>query len=152
AIDGRGNATLWHQRLGHMSGKGMKILALKGRIPDLQKAVVGFCEPCVLGKQKKKWKAAMENETNLRVKCFESDNGGEYFAKNKIRMLKIVTKTPQQNSVAERMNQTLNERAKSMRLHAGLPKMFWEDSVTTVAYLINSGPSVPLGFRIPEEE
>ncbi|GJY00664.1 retrovirus-related pol polyprotein from transposon TNT 1-94 [Tanacetum coccineum] len=34
----------------------------------------------------------------------------------------------------------------------GLPKMFWEDSVTTAAYLINRGPSVPLGFRIPEEE
>ncbi|GJU99346.1 retrovirus-related pol polyprotein from transposon TNT 1-94, partial [Tanacetum coccineum] len=53
AIDGRGNATLWHQRLGHMSENGMKILALNGRISDLQKAVVGFCGPCVLGKQKK---------------------------------------------------------------------------------------------------
>ncbi|GJY83485.1 retrovirus-related pol polyprotein from transposon TNT 1-94 [Tanacetum coccineum] len=50
------------------------------------------------------------------------------------------------------MNQTLNERAKTMRLHVRLPKMFWEDSVTTAAYLINRGPSVPLGFRIPEEE
>ncbi|GJY37053.1 retrovirus-related pol polyprotein from transposon TNT 1-94, partial [Tanacetum coccineum] len=223
-IDGRGNVALWHQRLGHMSEKGMKILASKGRIPDLQKVVVGFCEPCVLGKQKKvsfvksgntrklqrlelvhtdvygptsvasiggsryyvtfiddssrkvwvyflknksevfntfkKWKAAVENETNLRVKCLKSDNGGEYSsrefieycAENGIRMLKTVPETPQQNGVAERMNRTLNERAKSMRLHAGLPKMFWEDSVTTAAYLINRGPSVPLGFRIPEEE
>ncbi|GKE14534.1 putative RNA-directed DNA polymerase, partial [Tanacetum coccineum] len=213
-IDVRGNAALWHQRLGHMSEKGMKILALKGRIPDLQKVVVGFCEPCVFGKQKKisfiksgntrklqrlelvhtdvygptsvasigesryyvtfiddsnkkvcvyflknkskvfntfkKWKAAVENETNLRVKCLKSDNGGEYSsqefikycAKNAIRMLKTVLKIPQQNSVAERMNQTLNERAKSMRLHAGLPKMFWEDLVTMAAYLINCGPSV----------
>ncbi|GJY24182.1 putative RNA-directed DNA polymerase [Tanacetum coccineum] len=197
-----------------MSEKGMKILASKGRIPDLQKAVVGFCEPCVLGKQKKvsfvksgntrklqrlelvhtnvydptsvasiggsryyvtfiddnsrkvwvyflknksevfntfkKWKAAVENETNLRVKCLKSDNGGEYSsrdfieycAENGIRMLKTVPETPQQNGVAERMNRTLNERAKSMRLDAGLPKMFWEDSVTTAAYLINRGPSV----------
>ncbi|GKC97752.1 putative RNA-directed DNA polymerase, partial [Tanacetum coccineum] len=84
SIDRRGNAALWHQRLGHMSKKGMKILALKGRIPDLQKVVVGFCKPCVLGKQKKvfntfkKWKAAVENETNLWVKCLKSDNGGEY--------------------------------------------------------------------------
>ncbi|GJW63265.1 retrovirus-related pol polyprotein from transposon TNT 1-94 [Tanacetum coccineum] len=30
AIDGRGNTALWHQRLGHMSEKGMKILASKG--------------------------------------------------------------------------------------------------------------------------
>ncbi|GJV43320.1 putative RNA-directed DNA polymerase [Tanacetum coccineum] len=203
AIDGRGNATLWHQRLRHMSEKGMKILASNGRIPDLQKAVVGFCEPCVLGKQKKvsfvksgntkkpqrlelvhtdvygptsvasigrsryyvtfiddnSRKDAVENETNLRVKCLKSDNGGEYSsrefieycAENGIRMLKTVPETPQPG-VAERMNRTLNERAKSMRLHAGLPKMFWEDSVTTTTYLINRGPSVPLGFRIPEEE
>nr|GEU85424.1 retrovirus-related Pol polyprotein from transposon TNT 1-94 [Tanacetum cinerariifolium] len=40
------HVALWHQRLGHMSEKGMKILALKGRIPDLQKAVVGFCRSC----------------------------------------------------------------------------------------------------------
>ncbi|GKB32448.1 retrovirus-related pol polyprotein from transposon TNT 1-94 [Tanacetum coccineum] len=53
SIDGRGNVALWHQRLGHMSEKGMKILASKGRIPYLQKVVVGFCEPCVLGKQKR---------------------------------------------------------------------------------------------------
>ena len=39
-----------------------------------------------------------------------------------------------------------------MRLHAGLPKMFWADSVNAAAYLINRGPSNPLGFRIPEEE
>ncbi|GJW36973.1 retrovirus-related pol polyprotein from transposon TNT 1-94 [Tanacetum coccineum] len=108
----------------------------------------------------KKWKAAVENETNLRVKCLKSDNGGEYSsrdfieycAENGIRMLKTVPETPQQNGVAERMNRTLNERAKSMRLHAGLPKMFWEDSVTMAAYLINRGPSVPLEFRILAEE
>ncbi|GJV61239.1 retrovirus-related pol polyprotein from transposon TNT 1-94 [Tanacetum coccineum] len=59
-----------------------------------------------------KWKATVENETNLQVKCFKSDNGGgysnrefiEYYAKNRIRMLKTVSETPQQNGVAERMN------------------------------------------------
>ncbi|GJT67256.1 retrovirus-related pol polyprotein from transposon TNT 1-94 [Tanacetum coccineum] len=198
AIDGRGNATLWHQRLGHMSEKGMNILASKGRIPDLQKAVVGFCEPCVLGKQKKvsfvksgntrklqrlelvhtnvydptsvasiggsryyvtfindssrkvwvyflknksevfntfmKWKAAVENETNLWVKCLKSDNGGEYssrdfieyYAENGFRMLKTVPETPQQNGVAERMNRTLNERAK---------KEEWQGKEVSLAHL-----------------
>nr|GEU34948.1 retrovirus-related Pol polyprotein from transposon TNT 1-94 [Tanacetum cinerariifolium] len=66
AAIGRGKAALWNQRHGHMGKKGMKILASKGRILDLQKAVAGFCEPCVLGKQKK---AAVENETTLWVKC-----------------------------------------------------------------------------------
>ena len=49
------------------------------------------------------------------------------------------------------MNITLNERARSMRLHAGLPKTLWADAVSTAAYLINRGPSVPMEFRLPEE-
>ena len=66
-------------------------------------------------------------------------------------MEKTILRTPQQNGVPERMNRTLNERAKSTRLHAGLPKTFWADAVNTVAYLINRGPSVPMEFRLPEE-
>ena len=42
-------------------------------------------------------------------------------------MKKNIPGTPQQNDVTKRMNRTLNERAKSMRLHAGLPKTFWVD-------------------------
>ena len=86
-------------------------------------------------------------------------NGGEYEDKgfkqfcavNGIKMQKTIPGTPQQNGVAERMNKTLNKRARSMRLHAGLPKTFWADAVSTGAYLINRGPSVPLGHRLPEE-
>ena len=61
-----------------------------------------------------------------------SDNGGvyidggfsEYCTAQGIRMEKTIPGTPQQNGMAERMNRTLNEHAKSMRLHAGLPKTF----------------------------
>ena len=66
-------------------------------------------------------------------------------------MKKTIPGTPQQNDVAECMNKTLNERARSMRLHAGLPKTFWADVVSTAAYLINRGPSVPIEFRLPEK-
>ena len=52
-------------------------------------------------------------------------------------MEKTIPRTPQQNGVVERMNITLNERARSMRLHAGLPKKFWVDAVSITAYLIN---------------
>ncbi|RVW29670.1 Retrovirus-related Pol polyprotein from transposon TNT 1-94 [Vitis vinifera] len=101
----------------------------------------------------------VETETGLKVKCLRSDNGGEYIdggfseycAAQGIRMEKTIPGTPQQNGVAERMNRTLNERARSMRLHAGLPKTFWADAVSTAAYLINRGPSVPMEFRLPEE-
>ena len=103
----------------------------------------------------KKWKAMVEIETSLKVKCLRSDNGGEYIGgwfseycvAQEIKMEKTIPGTPQQNGVAERMNKTLNERARSMRLHAGLPKTFWVDAVSTAAYLINRGPSVPMEFR-----
>ena len=48
-------------------------------------------------------------------------------------MEKIIPGTPQQNGVAKRMNRTLNECARSMRLYAGLLKTFWADVVSTAA-------------------
>ena len=221
--DADGKSNLWHQRLCHMSEKGMKTLLSKGKLPDLKNVDVGLCEDCIFGKQKKvsfikigktpkterlelvhtdvcgpspvsslagslyyvsfiddctrklwvyflnkksevfdtfrKWKAMVENETGLKNKRVRSDNGGEYrdnrfrefCANNGIKMEKTFPMTPQQNGVAERMNRTLNERARSMKIHAGLPKMFWAEAVNTVAYLINRGPSIPLDGKVPEE-
>ncbi|MFS7933707.1 hypothetical protein Hanom_Chr04g00382961 [Helianthus anomalus] len=40
-------------------------------------------------------------------------------------------------------NKTLNKREKSMRRHAGLPKMCWVDSLNTAAYLTNQRPPIP---------
>ncbi|KAL2248336.1 UNVERIFIED_CONTAM: Retrovirus-related Pol polyprotein from transposon TNT 1-94 [Sesamum indicum] len=216
-------ANLWHNRLGHMSEKGMNVLKSKGRLPELKSVEVGHCEHCVFEKQKRvsflttgrtprkeklelvhtdlwgpapvsslggstyymtfvddstrkvwvyflkrksdafdafrRWRALAENEAGLQVKCLRSNNGGEYSsegiknycADHGIRMQKTIPGTPQQNGIAERMNRTLNERARCMRLKSGLPKMFWADAVNTAAFLINRGPSVPLNNRIPEE-
>ena len=44
---------LWHSRLGHMSEKGMKLLASKGKLSGLKSVDMEFCETCVFGKQKK---------------------------------------------------------------------------------------------------
>ena len=74
----------------------------------------------------------MKNQTGLSVKSLRTDNGGEYdsqefkefYAEKGIRMIRIVPRRLEQNNIAERMNITLNERARSMRLHAGLPKPF----------------------------
>ena len=106
-----------------------------------------------------KWKAEVENQTGLKVKCLRSDNGGEYdksefkafSAAEGIILMRTVSGKARQNGIAERMNRTLNERARSMRIHYGLPKTLWADAVSTAAYLINKGPSVPLGIKIPEE-
>ena len=74
----------------------------------------------------------VETETSLKVKCLRLDNRGEYIDKgfseycaaHGIGMEKTIPTTPQQNGVAEHMNRTLNKRARSMRLHVGLPKTF----------------------------
>ena len=50
----------------------------------------------------KKWKALVETETSLKLKCLRSDNGGEYIdggfkeycADQGIRMEKIIPGTP----------------------------------------------------------
>ncbi|RVX01092.1 Retrovirus-related Pol polyprotein from transposon TNT 1-94 [Vitis vinifera] len=155
-VDASTDTSLWHRRLGHMSEKGMKMLLSKGKLPELKSIDFDMSESCILGKQKK---AMVETETGLKVKCLRSDNGEEYIdggfseycVAQGIRMEKTIPGTPQQNSVAKRMNRTLNERARSMRLHAGLPKTFWADAVSTAAYLINQGPSIPMEFRLPEE-
>ena len=49
------------------------------------------------------------------------------------------------------MNKTIMERARSMRLHARLPLSMWAKAVNTAIYLINRGPSTPLGCGIPQE-
>ena len=47
------DSKLWHIRLGHMSEKGMKLLASKGKLPDLKSVNVGFREDYIYGKHKK---------------------------------------------------------------------------------------------------
>ena len=68
----------------------------------------------------------------MKVKCLRSDNGGEYIdegfseycAAQGIRMEKTIPGTPQQNGVAERMNRTLNERARSIGCMLDYQKLF----------------------------
>lgn len=82
----------------------------------------------------KRWKAEVENQMGLKIKCLRSDNGGEYdrsefkalCAVEGIKMLRTVPGKARQNGVAERMNRTLSERARSMRIHSGMPKIFWQ--------------------------
>ena len=66
-------------------------------------------------------------------------------------MTKTILEKSQQNDVVGRMNMTLNERVRSMRVHVGLLKTFWADAVNTTGYLITRGLSVRLDCRISEE-
>ncbi|KAE8732732.1 hypothetical protein F3Y22_tig00001750pilonHSYRG00022 [Hibiscus syriacus] len=107
----------------------------------------------------KLWKAEVENQTGRKIKCLRSDNGTEYTDSQFLQFCKehgiqrhfTVRKTPQQNGVAERMNKSLNERARFLRLNAGLPKHFWAEAVNMACYLINRSPRASLAGKVAEE-
>lgn len=102
----------------------------------------------------------MENETGVKIKYLRFDNGSEYDSKTskqfctniRVRMTRTIPNKPQQNGVVKRMNITLNERTRSMRMHVGLPKMPWAYTIKTAAYLINSKLSIPPNFKLLEKE
>ena len=74
----------------------------------------------------------MENLTEKKIKVLRTDNGREFFSKEfeefykkcGIVRQKTTPYTPQQNGVAERMNKTLMERARSMLSGVGLGQEF----------------------------
>ena len=49
------------------------------------------------------------------------------------------------------MNRSLIERARCLRLNAGLPKSFWAEAVSMACYLINRSPQASLGGKVAEE-
>ena len=59
--------------------------------------------------------------------------------------------TPQQNGVAECMNKTLLERARSMLSDANLEQELWTEAISIAGYLINRSPSMEINCKISEE-
>ena len=104
----------------------------------------------------KRWKAEVENQTGLKVKSLKSDNCGEYdsqefkdlYSEHGIRMIKTIPGIPEQNSVAERMNKTLNEKARCMRIQSGLPKEFWgrSNKYTNISHQQRTVSSIELSI------
>ena len=98
----------------------------------------------------------VENET---VKRLRSDNGGEYFSNDfeefcngrGIQREPTIPYSPQQNGVAERMNRTLLETARSMLHHAKKPLDLWAEAVSTASYTRNRSPTAALKGVTPYE-
>ena len=103
----------------------------------------------------KHYKSFVEKHTGKSILRFRSDNGGEYSSnefveflrKNGIKRETSVARRPQQNGVSERMNRTVIEMARTMRISAKLPLKFWAEAVNTAVYVRNrcSSRSLPKG-------
>jgi transposase InsO family protein len=104
----------------------------------------------------KQFQSSVERETEKKIKCIRTDNGGEYIGpfdayckEQGIRHQFTPPKTPQLNGLAERMNRTIVERVRCLLSHAKLPKHFWGEALMTAVYLINLSPSYPLQGDVP---
>ncbi|KAE9091335.1 hypothetical protein PF005_g18013 [Phytophthora fragariae] len=95
------------------------------------------------------YKNLVENQTGARVKCLRSDNDKEFINK-RVRTFcgeqGIIQQTsapysPQQNGLAERMNRTIVEMARSMLLYMGLELEWWGEAVNAAVYTINRVPN-----------
>ena len=107
----------------------------------------------------KEYEAMVTNMTEKKIKILRSDNGGEYTSKEFSNYLKekgiqqqlSVPRTPQQNGVAERMNRTIQETARSMMHNAGQDKKFWAEAVCTAVMIRNRSPAVSVDNMTPYE-
>ena len=85
------------------------------------------------------WKALIQTESKQKLKVLRTDQGGEYtsaefetfFQSVGVHHELTVPKTPEQNEVTKRMNQTLVKSVRSMLSDANLPQTFWAEVVST---------------------
>jgi transposase InsO family protein len=103
--------------------------------------------------------ALVENQKGKKVKCLQSDNGGEYTGKEFDDYLKKrgITRrltapyNPEQNGTAERKNRTLLDMARCLLKESNLPNSFWAEAVNTANHLRNRLPTKSLDGRTPYE-
>ncbi|UYV85167.1 hypothetical protein LAZ67_X004795 [Cordylochernes scorpioides] len=103
------------------------------------------------------FKARAENELSLRIKDVRTDNGTEFcnsrfegpFKRSGIHHQLTKTYSPQSNGVAERVNRTLIDTARTLLIDSKLPMMFWAEAIATAAYIKNCTPHRSIKHHTP---
>jgi len=103
----------------------------------------------------KKWLIKAQLQTGTKIKILRSDNGGKYVSdafkalhdENGTTHQTTVPDTPQQNGVAERLNQALVEMARIMMRHKDVDHDLWADAIKTAVYIKNrvTSRALPVG-------
>ena len=107
----------------------------------------------------KAFKAMVEKERSLQIKCLRSDEGGQYLSNEFARFLQehgikqqySCSHTPQQNGLAERKNRHMAEVAWALMAEKNMPKHFWSKAVHTAVYIMNRTPTATVHGMTPEE-
>jgi hypothetical protein len=93
----------------------------------------------------KEFRTEVENQLNKSIKALRLDREGKYLSYDFTMYLKecgMVSQLtpsgmPQWNGISERRNQTLLDMIRSMMSNITLPKIFWGNTLETVALTIN---------------
>ena len=96
----------------------------------------------------KQWLVQTERECGHSVGRLRTDNGGEFtkqslkdwLAQRGVTQEFSPPRSPQSNGVAERMNRTLQDKARSMMAQSGLRGGSWGEVFLAASYLRNRGP------------
>nr|GEX82936.1 hypothetical protein [Tanacetum cinerariifolium] len=138
---------LWHRRLGHINFKTMNKLVKGNLVRGLLSKVFENNHTYVACKKGKQHRASCKTKPGSSVSqpLQRSDNETEF--KNNdinqlcgmkgIKMEFSVPRTPQQNGIAKRKNQTLIEAVRTMLEDSLLPILFWAEAVNTACYVQN---------------
>jgi transposase InsO family protein len=92
------------------------------------------------------------NHHGFHIKILRTDNGSEfknkifqsYCQENGILQQFTVPYSPQQNGVAERLNQTLLNSIRSMLTHSKVSHSLWAEALQTATYIKNRSPSAAI--------
>ena len=98
------------------------------------------------------WKADAENKSSNKVSFLQTDEGGEYesfmhqlLVETGITHLRSPPYSHQSNGLAERLNRTLKDAARTMMLHANLPDSFWAKAMVQACEIYNMLPHESTG-------
>jgi transposase InsO family protein len=97
----------------------------------------------------KEIKVATELEVRRPLRVLQTDNGGEFKAKEFVAYCAnegiqrhfSAPYTQQQNGVVERWNQTVLGTTRALLKQRAMPTLFWGEAVTTAIFLLNRAPT-----------
>ena len=101
----------------------------------------------------------IEKSTDSKIRFPHPDRGGGFMSDEFTTLLEeqgiiqelSAPRTPQQNGVAERMNQTLLGGMHAKLQHSSMSRGFWAEVMATAVHILNRTPRKGLGWRIPYE-
>ena len=93
----------------------------------------------------RRWIPIMENQCGRKLRVLRSDNGGEFISNEFKNWLELrgteqqltPSYSPQSNGIAERGNRTLQDKARTMMIEAGVPGSLWGEFILSACVLRN---------------